>query len=276
MSAVVQFRKLDPDAKGGDSQSEGMEVLGRVVSSVAHDFNNLITGVLLYSDLLSKELPPESRLHRHVQGIRRAGENGAALIQQLLTVAKPQTDEAGLVSVGLVISEMYDLLARLAGGNIEVVLDQQPGLARVRMSSAQLQRVLLNLVLNARDAIPDGGRICLTARARPENSPPEIELIVEDNGCGMNEDVRAHLFQPFFTTKPRGSGNGLGLFTVLNIVSRSGGELSVNSTLGKGTRISVRLPAAENLILEHDQQSQASLSSGNIPDRNRDCKGKKR
>jgi two-component system cell cycle sensor histidine kinase/response regulator CckA len=276
MSAVVQFRKLDQDAKGADPQSEGMEVLGRVVSSVAHDFNNLITGVLLYSDLLSKELPPDSRLQRHVHGIRRAGEHGAALIQQLLTVAKPQTDEAGLVSVELVITEMYDLLVRLAGGNIELVLEQQPGLARVRMSSAQLQRVLLNLVLNARDAMPDGGRICITARARPENPPPEIELIVEDNGCGMDEEVRAHLFQPFFTTKAHGSGNGLGLFTVRNILSRSGGELSVESAPGKGTRISVRLPVAEAPILEHDNQSPGSLGSGNIQDGNIDRNRKKR
>lgn len=262
MSAVVQFRKLDGDGKSGDPQSEGVEVLGRVVSSVAHDFNNLITGVLLYSDLLSKELPPDSHLHRHVQGIRRAGENGAALIQQLLTVAKPQTDEAGLVAVGLVMSEMHDLLARLAGGNIELVLDQQPGLARIRMSSAQLQRVLLNLVLNARDAMPDGGRICLTARVRPESSPPEIELIVEDNGCGMNEEVRAHLCQPFFTTKAHGSGNGLGLFTVRNIVSRSGGDLSVESAPGKGTRIIVHLPVAEIPSPEHSNQAHNN-SEGN-------------
>lgn len=268
MSAVVQFRKLDRNGTVADPQSEGMEVLGRVVSSVAHDFNNLITGVLLYSDLLSKELPPDSRLQRHVQGIRRAGENGAALIQQLLTVAKPQTEEAGLVAVGLVIAEMYDLLARLAGGNIELVLDQQHELPRVRMSSAQLQRVLLNLVLNSRDAMPDGGRICLMARARPESSPPEIELIVEDNGCGMDEEVQAHLFQPFFTTKAHGSGNGLGLFTVHNIVSRSGGELSVESAPGKGTRISVRLPVAENPIPEHSNQANSN-SDCNIQDRNR-------
>jgi len=260
MSAVVQFRRLDGDGKSADPQSEGMEVLGRVVSSVAHDFNNLITGVRLYSDLLSKELPPDSRFQRHVQGIRRAGENGAALIQQLLTVAKPQSDEAGLVAVGPVISEMYDLLARLAGANIELVLNQESGLARIRMSSAQLQRVLLNLVLNARDAMPDGGRICLTVRARPGSSPPEIELMVEDDGCGMDEEVRAHLFQPFFTTKAHGSGNGLGLFTVRNLVSRSGGDISVESAPSKGTRIIIRLPIAEATTPEHSNQS------GNNPD----------
>jgi signal transduction histidine kinase len=270
MSAVVQFRKLDRDGQDADPQSEGMEVLGRVVSSVAHDFNNLITGVLLYSDLLSKELPPDSRLQRHVQGIRRAGENGAALIQQLLTVAKPQTDEVGLVAAGLVISEMYDLLARLAGGNIELVLNQEPGLARIRMSSAQLQRVLLNLVLNARDAMPDGGRICLTARARPQSSPPEIELIVEDNGCGMDEEIQAHLFQPFFTTKAHGNGNGLGLFTVRNIVSRSGGELSVESAPGRGTRISVYLPTAETPIPEHSNKASSN------PERNSQDRHKKK
>ena len=136
------------------------------------------------------------------------------------------------------------------------------------MSSAQLQRVLLNLVLNSRDALPDGGRISLMARARPGSSLPEIELIVEDNGCGMDEEVRAHLFQPFFTTKAHGSGNGLGLFTVHNIVSRGGGELSVDSAPGKGTRISVRLPIAENPMLEHSSQANSNPNH-NTQDRNR-------
>jgi signal transduction histidine kinase len=220
-----------------------MEVLGRVVSSVAHDFNNLITGVLLYSDLLSKELPPDSRLQRHVSGIRRAGENGAALIQQLLSVARPQTNDLDLLSVGLAITEMRDLLARLAGENIELVLDEEPGIGRVRMSAPQFHRILLNLVLNARDAMPDGGHITLKTRAAGVPASPEIELTVTDTGCGMDDATKACLFQPFFTTKTLGNGTGLGLFTVHNIVSQSGGTLLVESAPQKGTHIKVCLPA---------------------------------
>ena len=219
-----------------------MEVLGRVVSSVAHDFNNLITGVLLYSDLLSKELPIDSRLQRHVAGIRRAGENGAALIQQLLSVARPQTNGLDLLSPGLAIAEMYDLLARLVGENIELVLEQQPEIPRVRMSAPQFHRVLLNLVLNARDAMAEGGRITIGIRAVAPAPATEVELSVRDTGTGMDESVRKQIFQPFFTTKPAGSGTGLGLFTVQNIVTQSGGSLRIESEPGKGTSVVIRLP----------------------------------
>lgn len=261
MSAVVQFRKVvkghadAPEIQSAAARCQevqSLEVLGRVVSSVAHDFNNLITGVLLYSDLLSKELPDESRLQRHVQGIRRAGENGAALIQQLLTVARPQSSEAELLSINLVVEEMYDLLARLVGENIQIVVEKEPGLGRVRMPSSQMHRVLMNLVLNARDAMPDGGRITLRTHAVPNTS--KIELIVSDTGFGMSEEVRARLYEPFFTTKQSGSGNGLGLFAVQNIVAQSGGKLWVESKSGKGTHITIRLPQADIKIRERNRK----------------------
>ena len=255
MSAVVPFRKVSRGGRTQESESQSMEVLGRVVSSVAHDFNNLITGVLLYSDLLAKELPLDSRLQKHAAGIRRAGENGAALIQQLLSVAKPQIEETGLLSMSSVIAEMRDLLARLVGENIEFIIQEEPGLGHVRMASSQLQRILLNLVLNARDAISDGGRITLEARSVQKTS--NIEIIVRDSGCGMNADVRAQLFQPFFTTKKSGNGTGLGLFTVRNIVAQSGGTLLVQSEAGKGTRVIIRLPKAK-------QNHNAKKGRGNL------------
>jgi signal transduction histidine kinase len=257
MSPVVQFRKVTRGHAGKseiqsvqvqstEAQSvevQSMEVLGRVVSSVAHDFNNLITGVLLYSDLLSKELPRESRLRRHVQGIRRAGENGAALIQQLLSVARPHPSEMELLSINVVIEEMYDLLTRLVGENIEIVAEREPNLGCVRMSSAQMQRILMNLVLNARDAMPDGGQITLRTHTVPNTS--KIELIVSDTGMGMSQEVRARLYEPFFTTKQSGRGTGLGLFAVQNIVGQSGGKLWVESEPGRGTHVTIRLPQAD-------------------------------
>lgn len=269
MNAVVQFRRvpgrradesasqsgLQPEAQSLDVQSsevQSMEVLGRVVSSVAHDFNNLITGVLLYSDLLSKELPAESRLQRHVQGIRRAGVNGAALIQQLLAVARPQSVEAELLSINVVIDEMHDLLVRLVGENVEIVIEKELNLGQVEMSSAQMQRVLMNLVLNARDAMPDGGRITLRTHVIPNSS--KMELIVSDTGIGMTEEVRARLYEPFFTTKQSGRGNGLGLYAVQNIVAQNGGKLWVESEPGKGTHVTIRLPRADAKIHERNRK----------------------
>lgn len=274
MSAVVQFRKvarrqadepalrsvLQTEAQSPEVQSlevqslevQSMEVLGRVVSSVAHDFNNLITGVLLYSDLLSKDLPPESRLQRHVQGIRRAGVNGAALIQQLLAVARPQSVEAELLSINVIIDEMHDLLVRLVGENVEIVIEKELNLGQVEMSSAQMQRVLMNLVLNARDAMPDGGRITLRTHAVPNSS--KMELIVSDTGIGMTEEVRARLYEPFFTTKQSGRGNGLGLYAVQNIVAQNGGKLWVESEPGKGTHVTIRLPRADAKIHERNRK----------------------
>ena len=218
-------------------------MLGRIVGSVAHDFNNLITGVLLYSDLLSKELPPDSRLQRHVLGIRRAGENGAALIQQMLTVARPYGSGQELLPVGPAIADMYDLLAHLAGENIEIVLEQEQKLGLVRMSSPQFHRILLNLVLNSRDAMPEGGRITIKARTYVNDTgAAECEITVSDTGCGMSGDICAHLFEPFFTTKQPGLGNGLGLFTIHNIVTQAGGRLGVKSAPGKGTQVQIHLP----------------------------------
>ena len=252
MNAVVQFRKIVKAGPSEEPESQGLEVLGRVVGSVAHDFNNLITGVLLYSDLLSKELPSESRLQRHVQGIRRAGENGAVLIQQLLTVARPQSSDTELLSINVVIDEMHDLLARLVGENIEIIIGKEPNLGRIEISCAQMQRVLMNLVLNAKDAMPEGGRITLRTHAVPNTS--KIELIVSDTGIGMSEEVRARLCEPFFTTKQSGRGNGLGLYAVQNIVAQNGGKLWVESEPGKGTQVTIRLPQVGAKIHEHNRK----------------------
>jgi two-component system, cell cycle sensor histidine kinase and response regulator CckA len=240
--SAVQFRKVARDGASENAEAQSMEMLGRVVVSVAHDFNNLITGVLLYSDLLGKELPSDSRLQRHVSGIRRAGENGAVLIQQLLNVVRPQTINDGPVSMNSFLTETYGLLAHLVGENVELVLDKGPELWRAGISSAQLQRVVLNLVLNARDAMPQGGRILLTTRTREENGARYVELSVSDTGAGIDPKILPHLFQPFFTTKAAGSGNGLGLFTVHNIVTQNSGKLLVESELGKGTTVKVYLP----------------------------------
>ena len=224
-----------------------MEVLGRTVSSVAHDFNNLITGVLLYADLLSKDLPPESRLHRHVIGIRKAGEQGAALIRDLLAVARQQVTEPILLTWMQVISEIRDLLCRLLGEHIELEVISNEKVGQLKMPLLHMQQILLNVALNARDAMPEGGKITIEIRnscATVRERVPQIEISFTDTGCGMNEETRAHLFRPFFTTKASGRGNGLGLFTVHSIVAQNNGTVQVASSPGRGTCVTVRLPQA--------------------------------
>lgn len=228
------------------------EAVGRLVSGVAHDFNNLLTGILLYCDLLIGELKEDSGPHRHANEMRAAAENGAALVRQLLALARPPAEGPQVFALNDVITGVEDLLARLIGENIILTTSLADDLGAVRMDPAQLQQILLNLVLNARDAMPDGGRIalatCNASDAHPSSqevpSPVRqwVELAVSDTGCGMDVETLAHAFDPFFTTKKPGSGTGLGLATARRLAGLDGGTMTAESEPGKGTRISLRLP----------------------------------
>lgn len=227
-------------------ESQRLEAIGRLVVGVAHDFNNLLTGITLYCDLLLAGLDPKSRLRHHVEEIRMAGDHGAALIQQLLGVAGRTAAEPRSLSLNDVVGGMKNLLARLIGEDIRLLTALSGDLWTVRMDPAQAQQIILNLVLNARDAMPDGGRVKLCTRnrepAKRGQNPKFIEFTVSDTGMGMDAETRARLFEPFFTTKKPGQGNGLGLATVSSIVKQVGGVIEVESRLGKGTRVTVRLP----------------------------------
>jgi PAS domain S-box-containing protein len=231
--------------------AQKMEAIGRLVGGVAHDFNNLLTGVMLYSDLLQSALPPDSRSARHAEEIRMAGEQGAALVQQLLAIARQQVVEPRVLNLNAKITETRNLLSRLIGENVHLHTQLAEDLGEVRMDPAQVQQILLNLVLNARDALPGGGwiRVRTTncnfqppAQALPTESIAGVLISVSDNGCGMGEETRAHLFEPFFTTKSAGRGNGLGLATVHEIVAKCGGRIDVDSSPGYGTTFRVYLP----------------------------------
>jgi signal transduction histidine kinase len=242
-------------------ETQRLETMGRVVGSVAHDFNNLLTGILLYCDLLIRGLEPLSPLRAYVQEIRKAGGHSSGLIQQLLSVTQRQAKDSNAHSWNEVMSGMLNFLSRMLGENIELVTDLDSSAGSVAMTQTSMRQVALNLLLNARDAMPDGGRITLTARNCVDcmDSPSElltgyVEFSVADNGCGMDAATCAHLFEPFFTTKAAGRGNGLGLATVERIVSEANGSLEVESEPNQGTRISVRLPQAPpNQILEQSQ-----------------------
>jgi len=225
--------------------AEKMEVIGRLAGGIAHDFNNLLTGILLYCDLLSAGIEHGSALLRHVEEIRLAGEQGAALTQQLLAIARKQAPQPRPILLNDIVSASANLLRRLIGEQIDLVAVLAPNLRTVMADQAQLRQVLLNLVLNARDAMPHGGRITVSTQSSEplRGAQATVSLLVEDNGCGMDEDTRSRLFEPFFTTKQPGHGTGLGLATVQRIVSESGGMIEVNSETGHGTSIKVLLPA---------------------------------
>jgi len=231
-------------------EAQKMEVVGRLVSGVAHDFNNLLTGIMLYCDLLRAGLERGSRLMHHAEEIRMAGEQGGALIQQLLAVSRQQTVEPRILSLNDIILNTRNLLSRLLGEKYELATQLKRDLGNVRMDPAQVQQVLFNLVLNARDAMPQGGTIQVETghgEIEPEEAAdkkeiPAVFLLVKDNGCGMSAETRAHLFEPFFTTKTNGRGTGLGLATADNIVSRNEGAIQVERQPGQGTTFTVFLP----------------------------------
>lgn len=250
---VVSARDIGQSRLSEEQMREAhrMEAIGRMVSGVAHDFNNLLTGMVLCCDLLLASLEKDSRLRRYAEEIRMAGAQGAALIQQLLAVARQRVVEARLLSWNEVIHGMRNLLTRLLGENVELVMELAERLGFVEMDPAQVQQIILNLVLNARDAMLDGGRITLKTGifedriATTGEQKCYVEFIVSDTGCGMDAETCARIFEPFFTTKKSGKGNGLGLATVSRIVKHYGGTIAVDSAPAKGTRVIVRLPRVE-------------------------------
>jgi two-component system cell cycle sensor histidine kinase/response regulator CckA len=261
MSAIAQLeiRAEEPTERPQTEQqlrdAHKMEAIGRLVGGVAHDFNNLLTGMVLCSELILSGLGENSPLRRFAEEIRKAGEQGSRLIQQLMAVARQRAVEPCLLCLNDVVTDVRNLLTRLIGENIELVDELAGDLGLVRMDPAQVHQIILNLVLNARDAMPDGGRITVRTRncdgRRPGHEAHNqfcdawVALTVNDTGCGMDAETRTRLFEPFFTTKKPGQGNGLGLATVFRIVTHDGGRIEVESEIGRGTRVVVYLPRVQ-------------------------------
>lgn len=226
-------------------EAERMEVIGRLTGSVAHDFNNILTGILLYCDLVLSAMPDDGNpLRAYIEEIRTAGEQGSALTQQLLAIARRQAPQFRAVHLNEVLASMENFLRRLIGEQIQLRTAPGPELGMVYADPAQLRQVILNLTLNARDAMPQGGEITITTHAKRMSASrePAVSLTVEDTGSGMSAEIRAHLFEPFFTTKEAGRGTGLGLATVDRIVREAAGKIEVDSEPGRGTKIEVFLP----------------------------------
>ncbi len=237
-------------------QAQKMEAVGRLAGGVAHDFNNMLTAILGYADLLINELPAESRQQKDAEEIRKAGRSAADMIRELLAFSRKQVLQPVVLDMNGVVQGTENLLGRLLGEQIELVFEPTSEKDCVRADRTQLEQVLMNLAVNARDAMPRGGRLtirtsvaCLDGVVAEPGMPPirgrHAVLTVSDTGEGMSDETRSRIFEPFFTTKPVGKGTGLGLATVYGIVKQSGGHIWVESELGRGTSFNVALPVID-------------------------------
>ena len=238
-------------------QSQKMEAVGRLAGGVAHDFNNLLTVILGYSNLLLDQLAENRLLYQEVDEIKRAADRATALTQKLLAFSRKQVLSLRPVNVNVVVEGMADMLRRLIGEDIELGMKLDPGLGFTRVDPGQIEQVVMNLAVNARDAMPRGGRLSIEttdveldaalARIRALQAGPYVMLAVTDQGAGMDEATQARLFEPFFTTKDPGKGTGLGLSTVYGIVRQCGGSIFVDSEPGRGSSFKVYLPRVEGV-----------------------------
>jgi signal transduction histidine kinase/CheY-like chemotaxis protein len=252
--AAEQQRVLE----GQLSESQKMEGIGRLAGGVAHDFNNLLTAILGYADLLESQLEDES-LKADVREIRLAGDRATALTRQLLAFSRRQVLQPRTLDLNSVVSNIEKMLERLIGEDIKLVARLEPALGNVKADPGQLEQVITNLAVNARDAMPKGGTITFetanvaldpdfVAGHRGAHTGPHVVLKIADTGTGMSEEVRGHAFEPFFTTKARGKGTGLGLATAYGIVKQSGGYITVDSEPGRGTTFRIYLPLVTSRV----------------------------
>jgi PAS domain S-box-containing protein len=255
---VTERRRAEEALRASEEQlrqSQKMEAVGQLAGGVAHDFNNLMTAVIGYSVLLLDELEEASPLREDVEEIKLAAERAAALTRQLLAFSRKQMLQPKVLDLNATVSHMEKMLRRLIPEDIILATALDPALERVEADPGQIEQVILNLALNARDAMPGGGRLTLetrNARVGLADAPGleglrpgrYVSVVVSDTGCGMDAETRRHIFEPFFTTKEVGKGTGLGLSTVYGIVKQSGGEVRVESEPGRGTAFEVYLPSA--------------------------------
>ncbi len=240
-------------------QAQKMEAVGQLAGGIAHDFNNILTAILGTTQLLMRDVAAEHPMRDDLEEIRKAATRAADLTRQLLAYSRRQVLAPKLLELNAVIANLQPMLRRLIGEDIQLATALAPDLASVRADPSQLEQVILNLAVNARDAMPNGGRLTIEtsnvvldeayAREHPSVVPGTYVLLgVTDSGVGMDPDTKAHLFEPFFTTKPPGQGTGLGLATVYGVVKQSGGYVWVYSELGRGSSFKVYLPQVEGRV----------------------------
>jgi PAS domain S-box-containing protein len=245
---ITDVRRLEEQL----AHAQKMEAVGRLAGGVAHDFNNLLTVVLGSVDMLLDLLEPGHPGEAHAEEIRRAGERAAMLTRQLLAFSRRQLLQPGVLDLNRIVSDGARMLRHLIGEDVELVVRPEAADARVRADATQITQVLLNLAINARDAMPHGGTLTIRTFLSPgEGGPgaaPEdfVTIAVSDTGHGIAPEVLPHIFEPFFTTKPAGLGTGLGLATSYGIVEQSGGNITFTTRVGEGTTFLVHLPRARD------------------------------
>jgi PAS domain S-box-containing protein len=237
-------------------QAQKVEAVGRLAGGVAHDFNNILTAINGYTELLLRKLPPEDARFRLAEQIRKSVERAGGLTRQLLAFSRKQALQPRILDLSNIVTDIEKMLRRLIGEDIELHTIRGAAVGNVRADPAQIEQVIMNLAVNARDAMPNGGKLIIEVaratlredytRLHGDVEPGEyVMLSVTDTGSGMTEDVKAHIFEPFFTTKPQGKGTGLGLATCYGIVKQSGGHIDVFTEPGRGTTFKIYLPRVE-------------------------------
>ncbi len=266
---ITERRQLEEQVR----QSQKLEGIGLLAGGVAHDFNNLLTGILGYCDLASGRLSDSDPLAADVEQIRKCGERATTLTSQLLAFSRKQVLEVRVLDLNALVSDLDRMLQRLIGEDIDLQTVLAADLGPVRADPGQIQQVIMNLVLNARDAMPRGGRLALetanvdldaeySGRHLGVSPGPYVMLAVTDTGCGMDEATMARIFEPFFTTKEQGKGTGLGLSTVYGIVKQSAGDLWCYSEPGKGTTFKIYLPRVGEVAAAVMAESPAPVLRG--------------
>lgn len=250
---ITEYRQIEEHLR----QSQKMEAIGTLAGGVAHDFNNLLMVINGYSSILSDSLAAEVKLRGHVDQIQKAAERAISLTRQLLAFSRKQTIQPSALKLNQVISGMEKLLHRLIGENILISTQLAPDLGTVLADAGQMEQVILNLAVNARDAMPEGGQLTFETRnvefegslvsANSMRPGRYVEMAVKDTGIGMDLNVQTRLFEPFFTTKPPGKGTGLGLSTVYGILKQANGSITFTSQPGHGTTFRVYLPRTDSI-----------------------------
>jgi signal transduction histidine kinase/ActR/RegA family two-component response regulator len=269
--AFEQMRKSLRLSREGMLRSARLEAVGRLAGGIAHDFNNLVMIIKGYSDLLLETATPDNR--PHLEEIKRAGDRASGLTRQLLAFSRKQVLEPQVLDLNHTVRGMMKMLRLLLGENIELLTSLSEQIGRVRADPGQLEQVIMNLAVNARDALPGRGKVIIEtqscnldesyATSHNEVAPgPYVQLAVTDTGCGMNSETLTQIFEPFFTTKEPGRGTGLGLATVYGIVKQSRGHITVYSEVGVGTTFKIYLPAVDKPALSPQVQPASALPAG--------------
>jgi len=257
LTDITESKRYEENLRKSEEQllqAQKLESVGRLAGGIAHDFNNMLTAINGYCDLTLRRLDLNDPLRRNIEEIKKAGERSAALTQQLLAFSRRSILQMKVLDINQIVSDSIIMLQRLIGEDIQIVASLNPKLTQIKADSGQLSQMLLNLVVNARDAMPRGGTISIETQNiyADKNFVKQnvgsktghfVMLAVSDTGIGIDEETRQMIFEPFFTTKEIGKGTGLGLSTVYGIVNQLGGYIAVKSTVGVGTTFEIYLPA---------------------------------